>query len=141
MFAVSTELPPRSRYAARIRFESCELEPHPLSSPKVMVPRVIGLTRRPDLPRVTYEDKGMNLLRSRTAQPANPDYLQSITVPIEVLERSAQFSDRYAHSLADRSSGEGHGVIGSVHADVQPCAGTSRRGRTLRRRTSRSSPS
>jgi hypothetical protein len=52
MLAVSTTLPPRSRYSARIACEVSGLAPHPVSSPKVMVPSEIGLTRRPEEPRV-----------------------------------------------------------------------------------------
>ena len=41
-----------------MRLDSSGLAPQPRSSPKVMVPRVNGLTRRPERPRVTYESTG-----------------------------------------------------------------------------------
>src|ERR1700738_2300397 len=41
------KLPPSSMYLSRIFCDSSTVEPQPRSSPKVMVPRQNGLTRRP----------------------------------------------------------------------------------------------
>jgi hypothetical protein len=49
---VGGALPPRSRYSARIALEVSGVAPQPQSSPKVIVPRVSGLTRRPERPSV-----------------------------------------------------------------------------------------
>src|SRR6266436_6551306 len=46
--------------------ESATLLPHPQSSPNVIVPRANGLTRKPDVPKVIYEFKGIE--RSFTDQ-------------------------------------------------------------------------
>src|SRR5882672_8505370 len=51
------KLPPRSRKLASIEWASEGLEPHPRSSPNVIVPRQNGLTRKPELPRVIYESR------------------------------------------------------------------------------------
>lgn len=43
-------------------FDPATGEPHPQSSPNVIVPRQTGLTRRPERPRVTERPSGMTFL-------------------------------------------------------------------------------
>jgi hypothetical protein len=61
--AVSRKLPPAARYRSRIATDVSSSAPQ-LPSPKVIVPRVRGLIRRPDRPSVRNES---NFVSSDTA--------------------------------------------------------------------------